>query len=281
MKQAMKSWTYQGQPTTLQEAVREELGVSNRAAKARIDARDVFVNGKRVWMARHAVGSGDRLQVLQREAGAGGGGEVEIPVVYEDKWLVAVNKPPGCLSDGAADSAEARLRRSLGLPTLRALHRLDRDTSGVLLLNRREAEREPYVEMFREKSVEKTYLALVRGVPAQRRFVITERLDGKEAVTQVRVRSSKGDYALLSCKIPTGRTHQIRRHLQMRDLLLVGDRTYGTRGVAPPAEREIPRQMLHAWRVGFPCPHSGRPVACEAPLPEDLAQALRRFQLRT
>jgi len=272
------SWT---QPRTLhgqtlQEALRDHLQLSNRQAKALIDARDVFVNGKRLWMARHLLKPGDKIEVLTREESR----TDSLTILYQDPWLLAVNKAPGLLSDGGKDSVEALLRTRESQPTLRALHRLDRDTSGVLLLNLQETEREPYVEMFRQHHLQKQYLALVRGTPDTARFVVDTRLDGKEAVTRVQVLSKNRAYALLACEIPTGRTHQIRRHLAQRQLFIAGDRTYGTHESPPPVERGIPRQLLHAWKVRMPCPHTLKEIRITAPPPPDFTAWCHKLGLK-
>jgi len=274
------SWTQppQARGQTLQDAVREHLRLSNRQAKARIDARDVFVNGKRVWMARHVLDPGDKIEVLQRAETEAV--REELKLLYRDAWLLAVNKPPGLLSDGGTDSVEARLRAQESLPEPRALHRLDRDTSGVLLLNGREQDRVPYVELFRQHQLQKRYLAVVRGVPESARFEINSRLDGKEALTRVQVLTRHRAYALLACEIPTGRTHQIRRHLARRQLFIAGDRAYGA-GESPPAvERGVPRQLLHAWKLEFPCPHTQKLIRITAPPPPDFSEWSRKLGLQ-
>ncbi len=263
---------------TLQDFLRGHLGVSNRQAKALVDAREVYVNGKRVWMARHVLHAGDRVRapgaarVAPREA-------VEPTILFQDDWLVAVDKPPGCVTDQHPASLEARLRIALALPELRALHRLDRDTSGVLLFTRLASERDPYVELFRRHELRKGYQAIVRGVPPRDSFRIDARLDGKEALTEVRVLRRAAGHCRLACVIPTGRTHQIRRHLEMAGCVIVGDKLYGGSAAPPEVERGIARQMLHAAELEFRCPHSARLLALHAPLPEDFRDALRALRL--
>lgn len=260
---------------TLQEALRERLHLSNRGAKSLLDARTVFVNGSRVWMARHKLRAGDVVEV--RGPARPAKPEAAPEILYRDAWLIGVNKPPGCLSDGDAYSVEARIRASLNLPTARALHRLDRDTSGVLLINAREEDRGPYVELFKAKALAKTYLCLARGRPEKQEFTIRARLDGKEAVTHFRVRRQRKGYCLLACEIPTGRTHQIRRHLAIAGLGIVGDKQYGQRDGVPPVEREATRHMLHASDLTLPCPHKGAKLHIHAPLPPDFQHFLKKL----
>ncbi len=259
----------------LQDFLRERLDVSNRQAKNLLDQRVVFVNGHRVWMAKHALAAGDRVEV-DVGAAAPKTNAAPVPLVYEDEWIVAADKPAGLVTDRDEKSLEALLRRQLDLPTLRALHRLDRDTTGVLMFNRREAEREPYVELFRQRRMRKTYQAVLRGNPGHKPLTLKTPLDGKEAVTELRPLSHRGIHAWIECEIPTGRTHQIRRHLQGISCLVVGDRQYGTREEAPPAERSLPHQLLHACRVEWSCPHTGLPRRAEAPLPPAFRDFLKR-----
>lgn len=248
--------------------LRDKLKLSGKQAKALLDRRDVFVNGQRVWMAKHKLRAGDRLEVQNVPTPAAPGKAVApVPVVYEDTWLVAVNKPAGIVSDRDPKSVESLLRQQLSLPRLRALHRLDKDTTGVMLLTREEAEREPYVDLFRNHQLEKTYQAVVQGFIPDKHFVIDKRLDNKEAVTRVTVLRGGGGYAWISCEIPTGRTHQIRRHLQVFGLRIVGDRQYGAQGDVPEVERAVPHHLLHAAALAFRCPHRNEPVNLSAPPP--------------
>ncbi|MCC5846876.1 MAG: RluA family pseudouridine synthase [Verrucomicrobia bacterium] len=277
-----RAWSVRrsNRPMTLQDVLREQLSLSGRQAKALLDQRNVFVNGSRVWMARHEVKAGDQIEVHGIPSDSKRQPPKDIEILFRDAWLIAVNKPPGLVSDREKDSVEARLRIQCNLPDLRALHRLDRDTSGVLLFTVTANARAPYLELFRNTALEKTYHALVRGTPPAPRFVVDTRLDGKEALTKVFRLQQQGGYCLLSCEIPTGRTHQIRRHLLQHGLVIVGERQYAQKGPAPALERSIPRQMLHAQRLALPCPHLGVPIELFAAPPSDFQEALKIFQMR-
>ena len=267
---------------TLQDVLRDRLQLSGRRAKALLDQRTVFLNGQRIWMARHTVRAGDRLEVhgIAEATAAPAEKRPPIPILHRDQWLLAANKPAGCVSDLDKDSLEAQLQTQCKAPALRALHRLDRDTSGALLFTLDAKEREPYLECFREKQLSKRYLTIVRGTPSSSRFTVRTRLDGKEAETCVTRLQQQGNYALLSCEIPTGRTHQIRRHLLEHHLVIVGEKQYGQREGAPAIERSVTRQMLHAHRITFTCPHTRAPLNILAPPPEDFLATLRHFGLR-
>lgn len=272
--------TAQDAGKTLQEILRTRLDLPNRQAKALIDSRNVFVNGKRVWMARHPLRTKDVITLPAGGSPAGPPPGADIPVLHRDPWILAVNKPPGLISESARGSLEDRLRAQENQPGLRALHRLDKDTSGVILFAREGTDRGPYIDLFRDKAVQKEYLALVRGVPEQNHFIIQNRLDNKEALTEVWVLARTRTHAVLRCRIPTGRTHQIRRHLLIRQLVIVGERAYGQgEQVVHPLERSLTRQMLHAWHLSLPCPHTARTVSIQAPLLSDMSGALNTLHL--
>jgi len=262
---------------SLREFLRKRLDLSGRKAKELLDRRQVLVNGKRVWMARHPLRKGDRVAVQTGQSSAAPTDKLEI--LYRDDLLIAANKPPGRLSDRHPAGVEALLRRQLDLPRLRALHRLDRDTSGVLLFASESDKRDPYLELFRQRKVDKHYLVLLRGVPSPPRQTITRRLDGKSAETILTVLNRKKGYCLAECRIVTGRTHQIRRHVRAVDCVVVGDRHYGPGDTLPAVERAIPRQMLHARRVTLPDPRTGLPLAIEATPPGDFQAARTRLGL--
>jgi 23S rRNA pseudouridine1911/1915/1917 synthase len=164
------------------------------------------------------------------------------------------------------------------------VHRLDKDTSGVILVARTDAAHRALAAQFAGRTVEKVYLALVHGkVRADsgritkpiardpvRRTRMTARLDsGREALTEYRVRQRFEKFTYLEVRIGTGRTHQIRVHLASIGHPVAGDRVYG----APAAER----LFLHAWKIGFVSPASGDRVAVESPLPEGLGAWLARL----
>ncbi len=266
---------------TLQELLRGRLELTNRQAKALIDSRNVFVNGKRIWMARHPLQASDVITLPAPESTLAVRPPERLDLLWRDSWILAVNKPPGLVSESANGSLEARLRDQEHQPGLRALHRLDKDTSGVILFAGEGTDRGPYIERFREKAVRKEYLAIVRGVPEDNQFTISSRLDNKEALTEVSVLTRTRTHAVVRCRIPTGRTHQIRRHLLQKDLMIVGERTYGQNApVLSAVERTIPRQMLHAARMAFTCPHTAAEITLRAPMFPDMALALKSLKLK-
>ncbi len=232
---------------------------------------------------------------------------IPLDVVYEDADLLVVNKHAGMVVHPAPGHAHgtlvnALLARDPGLAEVggpeRAgvVHRLDRDTSGLLLVAKTVPAFEQLQRQFKTRRVQKTYLTLVDGAvevsegrieasigrdPAhrQRMAVVPEHRGGRRAVTQFRVlgfydtRSSqqRQDLTLLEVDMLTGRTHQIRVHLAFLKHPVVGDRVYGRR-------RQLiscPRQFLHAFRLVFKQPETAEILSLEAPLPEDLQAVLR------
>ena len=253
----------------------EAFGCSGRAAKRWLDARRVLVNGRRVWMARHPLQPGDRVEMHDAPAP---GREAPLPVLYEDPDVLVVDKPAGLLSNGSR-SVESRLRTLRGEPALTAAHRLDRDTTGCLLFARSDAAREALINAFRAGRVEKDYEALVAGRADRLPREILRPIEGRSARTRVRVLRAGHRASRLRLRIDTGRTHQIRRHLVDEGCPVLGDRAYGTARSLPPDLRAVPRPMLHALRLAFPHPVTGVRVEAEAPLPADFRDWLARLGL--
>ncbi len=253
-------------------------GESRRAAKRLLDERRVFVNGRRVWMARHALRAGDTVEIQTPPPRYAP--DAPISILAEQGPFLIVNKPAGALSNEGAGSVEARLRASLGEPELTAVHRLDRETSGCLLLARTRADADRLIPLFRARRVRKIYWALVFGRFPDDIREIRRPLDGEEAVSFVRVLDAASDASLLEVRIETGRTHQIRRHLLEAGYPLAGDRAYGNSRARDARARALPRQMLHALRLALRDAETGLAIEALAPPPEDFLAALRAYGLR-
>jgi 23S rRNA pseudouridine1911/1915/1917 synthase len=211
-------------------------------------------------------------------------------IVWEDEHVLVVDKPPGLVVHPGAGHASGTLVDALagkvagGDPERPGVvHRLDRDTSGLIALARSERAFAVLSELVRERAFERTYLALVRGRPRSR----TGRIEApigrdrgdptrvsldtdtpREATTTFEVEQLYPEHALLRVSLETGRTHQIRVHLAAVDLPVVGDPTYGVR--EPPLER----QFLHATELAFPHPFTGERLETVSELPADLASFL-------
>ena len=265
------------------------LGLSRRAAKAIIDGRSVWVNRRCVWIAHHALKTGDVVEVPKGLGGLKGSNGVKGPkgphetkahvrVLVELKDFVVADKPAGLLSNGGAGSVEAILREQLGEPNLQAVHRLDRDTSGCLLFARSYAAYLAAVEVFKTHRVRKEYRAIVVGKFPYVHQRIDAPLDGQPAVSHVLREVAGPDASFLKVRIDTGRTNQIRRHLASVRFPIVGDRTFGLKHARDPRLMAVPRQMLHAAALELPDPVvKGGTIKAHSPLPADFRATLKLF----
>lgn len=262
----------------LQDFLARHLTLSRKGAKALIDRRDVFVNGRRVWMARHPLRAGDRVEAWVAQNAPDRETASRIPILYEDQEYLVADKPAGLLTNGP-DSLEVRLRTQTGNERLCAVHRLDRDTSGCVLFAKDQTAFEAMIPLFRQRAIEKKYQAVVAGEFRPREQTVTLPLDGEPAVTHIRVMQATAGASRLLIRIDTGRTHQIRRHLSALKHIVLGDRNYGTRAEVRPEWRSIERHLLHAVSLAAPNPFSGRAIRAEAPLPDDMRQWIKRLKL--
>jgi 23S rRNA pseudouridine1911/1915/1917 synthase len=223
---------------------------------------------------------------------------IPLRVVYQDADVVVVDKPPGLTVHPAVGHPRGTLVNALLAlcpelaeikGTLRPgiVHRLDKDTSGLMVVAKNERAQAGLARQMKNREVQKTYLALAQGrvdppeglidAPIGRHPRHRQRMTvlegGRSAQTRYRLREGFGDdYSLLEVELLTGRTHQIRVHLASIGHPVVGDGTYGKRSAL------VGRQFLHAWRLGFRLPTSGRPREFESPLAADLAAVLDRIR---
>jgi 23S rRNA pseudouridine1911/1915/1917 synthase len=263
--------------STLQDFLSGLLGLSRNRAKALLDSRQVFVNGRRIWMTRHALRPGDAVEV-PIPSGAPPP-PAPVPVLFTNKNYVVAGKPPGRLSNGPA-SLETDLRRELGIASLLAVHRLDRDTSGCLLLAKGQEAFDRAVELFKQHRILKLYQVIVAGHLRGPEQTIDKPLENEPAVTHLQVLDSTPLASHVKARIETGRTHQIRKHLESIGHPVLGDKTYGTRQALPSELRHIERQMLHAATLQFESPYDGEKIRVTAPLPGDFVACLRKLGLK-
>ena len=278
---------------TLQDFLAARLGVSKRAAKAAIDAKSVWVNRKCVWMARHTLENGDLVEVpkslLQQgkaakmtagrsAAAARSATRSHIRILVETPDFIVCDKPSGTVSSGDGASVESILRAQTGIETLQAVHRLDRDTTGCMILAKTAEAFEKAVEVFKTHSVKKQYVAIVAGRFPYRFHTIDAQLDGQNALSHVALQAAGDDASFLKVSITTGRTHQIRRHLAGIRFPVIGDRTFGLKRARDARMMAVPRQMLHASSVELPDPmRRGETLKAHSPLPADFRAALKLF----
>jgi len=223
----------------------------------------------------------------------------EFPVLMEDEALIAIDKPAGVAvhgGSGVSFGVIEQLRRARPASTnLELVHRLDRETSGVLLVAKKRSALKNLQDQFRDRETGKTYLALVLGLwpsnkkvidsplfkytvetgvgEVERRVKVVDKDDpnGMRSITLVRVARTVGPYTLLEVTIKTGRTHQIRVHLASQGHPIAGDDKYGDFDHNKLLHKMgLKRMFLHAWQLKFQHPQSHRPVSLQAPLPPEL-----------
>jgi 23S rRNA pseudouridine1911/1915/1917 synthase len=282
-------------------------GLSRTAIKRLADDGDVLVEGKPAKPS-YKLRSGERVEVELPAPPAVDLTPEEIPldILFEDEDVVVVNKPPGLVVHPAAGARSGTLANALvfHFQTLSArggslrpgiVHRLDRDTSGLMVVAKTPAAHETLSDQFRARTVFKSYVALVHGVVRDEQGKIEQPLardprnrtrmavvrGGRDAVSVWKVRRRYTRFTLLDVRIKTGRTHQIRVHLAWLRYPVVGDETYGAgrdQSVNDPKLRAriaaVGRQFLHAERLAFDHPRTGERLMFEAPLPADLSEFL-------
>ena len=267
---------------SLQDYLAETLGVSKRVAKQQIDARAVWVNDRCVWMAHHTLHKGDIVRLPARVASptALSARPKKIKILVEDDDFLVADKPAGLLSEGSDASAEAILRLQTANPDLRAVHRLDRDTTGCLLFAKSETAFEAAVEVFRVHHIRKTYRAIVQERWDAASSTLDLPIEEERALTHITCVRANDRASHLLLRIETGRTHQIRRHLAMARHPIVGDRQYGPKTIEDPLLQTARRPLLHAAELLMEHPlHPERDLKAFSPIPQDFQSWLNRLKL--
>ena len=272
---------------------------------------DVLVNG-RAAKGSYRLKANDEIDVELTPPPAANFAPENLPleIVFEDDDLIVVNKPAGLVVHPAAGISSGTLANALayhfaqlssqaGAVRPGLVHRLDKDTSGLLVVAKSEEVHEKLAEQFRAREVFKSYIALVHGVvkaesgridqpiarDARNRTRMAVVRGGRPALSLYRVRRRYNRFTLLDVEIKTGRTHQIRVHLAWLKHPLVADEVYGggrDNTVQHPklraAIRKLDRQFLHAEQLGLSHPRSKKPLLFSAPLPDELAAFLRELE---
>jgi 23S rRNA pseudouridine1911/1915/1917 synthase len=292
--------------TVPKEAARMRLdlflaGALTKFSRSRLQQliRDGFVrlNGRAVRV-RQTIQAGDRVELKEPPLEKTGNLAEDIPldILFEDEDLLVINKPPGLVVHPGAGHREHTLVNALlhhcqGLSRIGGeerpgiVHRLDKDTSGCLVVATNDEAHRSLSAQFAGRIVEKVYLAIVSGRlkkregaieaaiarhPVHRQRMTAVTLRGRTARTEYSVEREGNRASLVECRIHSGRTHQIRVHFHHLGHPVMGDKVYGAKGV-----KEFPRQMLHAWKLAFKHPRTGEWECFEAPLPDDFKAALR------
>lgn len=283
-----------------------------------IGSGHVSVNGRRPGKSSAKVKDKDEISVvLPPPPGPRvplAAQDIPLSVLFEDAELLVLDKPPGLVvhpavghRDGTLVNALLHRSKDWAGPSDRPglVHRLDKDTSGVLVVAKTERAMAKLGKAMKERFLEKEYLAVVYGKaplrkgridlkirrdPADRKRMAVSKSEGRDSSTLYEILSeSSGSHAglsLLKCTLVTGRTHQIRVHLKALNLPIVGDPTYGSprwRGIAAVALRDIckefPRQALHAWRLTLAHPVTGTRMTFTAPPPQDMRGLMEAARL--
>jgi 23S rRNA pseudouridine1911/1915/1917 synthase len=303
-------------PETLKDPTPIEFIVSENDAKLRLDhflarrlpqysrsrlqqlIRSGFVQlNEQTTRSRQIVRRGDKIDLREPPVEKIDVRPQPIPleILFEDDDLIVINKPAGLTVHPGAGQRQHTLVNALlshcttlsgigGKERPGIVHRLDKETSGCLVVAKNDLAHRELSRQFADRTVEKIYLALVAGklrkpadvieekigrhpVHRQRMSVTTKR--GRTAKTEYRVVRSNDEASLIECRLHSGRTHQVRVHLHHLGHPVLGDKVYGARTV-----KNFPRQMLHAWKLGFRHPRTGEGKQFQAPVPDDFKEAV-------
>ncbi len=290
------SFVVDRQDTRLDKYVSDKCPELSRTQAQKLIGEGYITVNDRAAKASHKLNTGDRVNIAIPPAAPSSLSPEAIPlnIIYEDDDLLVIDKPAGLTVHPAPGHPSHTLVNAIlsHFPHLADIgdslrpgivHRLDKDTSGVMLVAKNSAAQANLAEQFETRSVAKTYLVLVRGHLTPENGIIEASIgrdprnrkrmavvaEGKESRTQYHVVKYLGKYTLLEVRPETGRTHQIRVHLSAIGFPVVGDPIYGVKSP------HVPRQFMHACRLGFKLPATGEYLELECELPADLAQALK------
>ena len=291
----------------LDKALADASALSRERVKALIGEGAVMLDGRPVAQASAKVAAGSVWTIAVPAATAAEAEAQDIPLViaYEDDALIVVDKPAGLVVHPAAGNPDGTLVNALlhhcrgqlsgigGVARPGIVHRIDKDTSGLLVVAKTDAAHEGLARQFADHSIMRAYRAITAGVPMppagtirasiarsshdRKKMALVEEGRGKHAVTHYRTLKALDGAALVECRLETGRTHQVRVHLASIGHSLLGDPVYGR---SPPRLRPVlsalgfRRQALHAAELGFLHPIDGRPLHFTSPTPVDMAALL-------
>jgi 23S rRNA pseudouridine1911/1915/1917 synthase len=294
----------------LDKSLAEGSGLSRERVKALMDEGRIMLGGQpaRSPSAKPAPGTPWSISVPEATPAEALPQDIPLTIAYEDEHLVVVDKPAGLVVHPAAGNLDGTLVNALlhhcrgqlsgigGVARPGIVHRIDKDTSGLLVVAKSDAAHEGLAKQFADHSIVRAYLAVTGGVPVpakgtirgsiarsssdRKKMALVEDGRGKHAVTHYKVLQPLDSAALVECRLETGRTHQVRVHLASIGHALLGDPVYGR----PPARLRpilaslgFRRQALHAAELGFSHPISGETVHFTSPTPADMAELIREL----
>jgi len=245
------------QNSKLLEFIKATLQISSNRAKQLLDSRVVFVNNRRIWMARHNLKRGDSVKITSTLMH-----QPTTPVtLYQDEFIIIVDKPAGLISIGGKDNLEKIIQKREANPQIKVAHRLDRDTSGCLILTKSKKAQLAFDILFRQRKIYKEYLATVAGHIKPPTGNIDLPLEGKPCHTRYQTTSQNKDTSTLKVVITTGRTHQIRKHFALIGHPVVGDKQYGLGYHWPDHLKNVSRHLLLAYKLEFVHPLTGEKIS--------------------
>ncbi len=271
----------------LRDQLKDKMSV--KAIKRLIDGKAIRINGKVVFLASDLLKKGDEVEISALVTDKAE--KVIFPILYEDEHLLIVDKSPGVV----CTLEEIKKHLPKGKKQVLLVHRLDKDTSGVLILAKNGNVQKSIEGLFKEKKISKRYLAIVAGIPKLAQGVIDSRLgvikkwegqtlygsgnqsEAKRAITHWKLLKKGSKTALLLLMPLTGRTHQLRVHLSEMGHPIIGDAYYG-----PSISRKLHalRHLLHAYQISFLNPWDGEELLVTAPLPTDFKEFLSDTSLK-
>lgn len=283
-------------PERLDLFLSRESGLTRAKIKNLLSDNKIFINGGIAEKAGILLKGGENLEIALPEPESSELKPEAIPldILYEDKDLLVINKPAGLVVHPAAGHWEGTLVNALlyhfnqlsSIYPLRPgiVHRLDKDTSGLLLIAKSDKAHLQLSKQLKNREIKKDYAAIVHGRISQNEGVVDQPIgrhpkdrkkmavvssNGRDAVTRFKVLKRFKNHTFLECRIETGRTHQIRVHLSNMGYPIIGDSLYGSKKGELAA-----RQMLHAWKIQLAHPITSQPVKFEAQLPDDFQKTL-------
>ena len=277
---------------------------SRTQIKKWIEEGRILVNGD-LCKPRETVHENDEIEInpMQEKKVSWDPQDIDFDVIHETSDFIIVNKPcglvmhpgSGCFDGTLANGLIKRFPELENLPRCGIVHRLDKDTSGILLVAMNDTFRNYFINEMQERRVVKKYIAVVSGDTLgsfeindaigrdkSNRTKMSIRQDGKDALTYVKLKEKIGNYSILDIRIETGRTHQIRVHLASKKLPIIGDKTYDPRRTIMKDSsqkiidivRSFPRQALHARCLAFKCPETDEEISFETPIPKDVKKLI-------
>ncbi|MDR1244518.1 MAG: RluA family pseudouridine synthase [Endomicrobium sp.] len=256
----------------------------------------IFVNGKLV-LASHKLKRGDVIsfEFEQEEKLRIKPEKIKLDIIYEDDDIILINKQPGIVvhpsyGHPSGTILNALMAHSKGKYNPYLVHRLDKDTSGLIIFAKNEKSKISISKQLQKRAVKKIYLAVVKGIivenrgrieaplgrsPQNRKIMSVNPLAKKMAISEFKVLARRDGYTLVEVRIITGRTHQIRSHMKYINHPVIGDQQYGGSEVSIDGEK-YSRQMLHAYHVTFTHPRTSKTVEFKAELPNDMNEIFKK-----